>query len=61
MAKFVKDKCTTANMQYIKLGSRWFFKVRVTHQLSVTVDKNAARTPQLFILQDRYCDTKSYK
>jgi hypothetical protein len=41
-------------MQYKKLGLKWFSKVGAPHQLSVTVDRNAARIPQLFILQDRY-------
>lgn len=40
-------------MQYKKLGSKWFFKVGAPHQLSVTVDRNVARTPQHFILQKR--------
>jgi len=37
-------------MQYKKLGSKRFFKVGAPHQLSVTVDRNTARTPQLFIV-----------
>ena len=40
-------------MQHKKLGLKWFSKVGAGSQLSVTVDRNAASTPQLFILQDR--------
>jgi len=40
-------------MQYKKLGLKWFSKVGAPHQLSATVDRNAGRTPQLFILQER--------
>lgn len=45
---------THTNMQYKKFGSKWFSKVGAPHQFSVTVDRNAARTPKLFILQERY-------
>jgi len=40
-------------MQYKILGLKWLFKVGAPRQLSLTVDKNAARIPQLFILQER--------
>jgi hypothetical protein len=39
-------------MSYKKFGLKWFFKVVVQHQLYVTIDRNAAYTHQLFILQD---------
>jgi prolipoprotein diacylglyceryltransferase len=45
---------------YKKLGLKWFSKVSASHQLSITVHRNAcltgrqsACTPQLFVLQDR--------
>ena len=43
------------HMQYIKLGAKLFFIVGAPYLLLVTVDTNAARTPQLFILQERFC------
>ena len=46
-------------MQYKKLGLKWFSKVGAPHQLSVTVERNVARNPQLFILQDRYLQVLS--
>lgn len=44
---------TLANMQYKRLGVKWFSKVGAPHQLSVTMDRNTVGNPQLFILQDR--------
>jgi hypothetical protein len=35
------------------MGSKWFFKSSAPYQLSLTVDMIAARSPQLFILQNR--------
>jgi len=51
--KYWKKK-RTPNMQYKKLGLKWFAKFGAPHQIFVTVDRNLARTPQLFILQERY-------
>ena len=41
-------------MQYEKLESKRFYIDSSQHQLTAMIDRNVARTTQLFILQNRW-------